>query len=361
MDFLVDRADLRRCKFVSAPGPDDIELQPGQVLVEVAKFGFTSNNITYGAFGEAMNYWAFFPAPDGWGRIPVWGFGDVIRSNHDAIPERERIFGYLPMSTHLIVQPEKVTEAGFVDGSPHRSALPATYQQYTRVKGDPGYDEAYEDQQAIFRPLFMTSFLIDDFLAENDFFGASAVLLASASSKTALGVAFLLSRRQGARCEVIALTSPSNVEFCERLGYYDRVLTYEAVRSLPPDTPTVLVDMAGDGELLHAVHTQLGDSLQHSCIVGATHWEARSTEGDLPGPTPEFFFAPTRVEKRLHDWGSDELAKRYGEANGAFLPSVERWMKITYGRGPAAVEDTYRQMLEGQMKPEEGHILALGG
>ena len=177
--------------------------------------------------------------------------------------ERERIFGYLPMSTHLMVQPEKVTEAGFVDGSPHRSALPATYQQYTRVKGDPGYDEAYEDQQAIFRPLFMTSFLIDDFLAENDFFGASAVLLASASSKTALGVAFLLSRRQGARCEVIALTSPSNVEFCERLGYYDRVLTYEDVRSLPPDTPTVLVDMAGDGELLHAVHT-------HSAIPSST-------------------------------------------------------------------------------------------
>jgi hypothetical protein len=264
------------------------------------------------------------------------------------------------MSTHVLVQPEKVTEAGFVDGSPHRLALPATYQQYTRVEGDPGYDEAYEDQQAIFRPLFMTSFLIEDFLADNDFFGASAVLLASASSKTALGVAFLLSRPQGARCEVIALTSPSNVEFCERLGYYDRVLAYEDVRSLPRDTPTVLVDMAGDGELLHAVHTQLSDSLEHSCIVGATHWEARATERDLPGPTPEFFFAPTRLEKRLQDWGSDELAKRYGEAHGAFLPSVERWMKVTYGRGPTAVENTYRQMLEGQMKPEEGHILMLG-
>ena len=35
------------------------------------------------------------------------------------------------------------------------------------------------DYQALLRPLFMLSFLVDDFLAENEFFGAKSVLLSS--------------------------------------------------------------------------------------------------------------------------------------------------------------------------------------
>ncbi|MDP3171152.1 MAG: DUF2855 family protein, partial [Polaromonas sp.] len=53
-------------------------LADGQVRIHVDSFALTSNNITYAAFGDAMNYWQFFPtAEDGWGIIPVWGFGTV--------------------------------------------------------------------------------------------------------------------------------------------------------------------------------------------------------------------------------------------------------------------------------------------
>ena len=48
------------------------------------------------------------------------------------------------------------------------------------------------DYQALLRPLFMLSFLVDDFLAENEFYGARRVMLSSASSKTAFGLAHLL-------------------------------------------------------------------------------------------------------------------------------------------------------------------------
>ena len=41
----------------------------------IVSFALTANNITYAAFGDAMNYWQFFPVPgdDGaaWGCIPV--------------------------------------------------------------------------------------------------------------------------------------------------------------------------------------------------------------------------------------------------------------------------------------------------
>ena len=43
---------------------------------------------------------AFFPAESGWGRVPVWGFADVVGSRHQALAEGVRVFGYLPMSTH---------------------------------------------------------------------------------------------------------------------------------------------------------------------------------------------------------------------------------------------------------------------
>ena len=74
--------------------------------------------------------------------------------------------------------------------------------------------------QALLRPLFVTSWLIDDFLDDNAFFGTTAkpgvpgvMLLSSASSKTAYGTAFALAQRQG--IEVVGLTSPGNLAFCE--------------------------------------------------------------------------------------------------------------------------------------------------
>ena len=38
-----------------------VPLAPGQVRLRVESFALTANNITYAAFGDAMNYWQFFP------------------------------------------------------------------------------------------------------------------------------------------------------------------------------------------------------------------------------------------------------------------------------------------------------------
>ena len=193
VDFLVRRDDLRQSKF--APATPAASLAPGQVLLRIDQFAFTSNNVTYGAFGDAMSYWNFFPAAVGWGRIPVWGFGSVIASQHEGVKTGERFYGYYPMSSHLVLEPARVTEAGFVDGAEHRKALHAVYNQYVNTATDPGYRADAEAQQMLLKPLFVTSFLIDDFLADNQFFGAKRVILSSASSKTAYGLAFCLARR----------------------------------------------------------------------------------------------------------------------------------------------------------------------
>jgi hypothetical protein len=361
LDFIVRRDDLRSCKLVSAPLPAASALQPGQVLMRIDKFALTSNNVTYAAFGEAMSYWNFFPAPEGWGRIPVWGFGDVIASAHDAARPGERYYGYFPMSTHLLVQPDRCSEAGFSDGAPQRKGLHSVYNQYLRTASDPGYDARREDEQMLLKPLFVTSFLIDDFLADNAFFGARAVLLSSASSKTAYGTAFQLSRRGklGERCEVIGLTSAGNVPFVERLGCYDRVLGYAQLDALPGDLAPVYVDMAGNAGLRSALHHRFGDSMKYSCAVGGTHWDALGGAGRLPGPRPTLFFAPAQIKKRTQDWGSGELQQRLAQAWLRFLAASGAWMRIVRARGPAAVERVYREVLEGSAKPDEGQVLTL--
>ncbi|HKP56729.1 MAG TPA: DUF2855 family protein, partial [Polyangiales bacterium] len=220
-DFLVRRDDLTAVRWDTAQTTADQPLDDGAVLLRVDRFSLTANNITYAMMGDAMQYWGFFPAPAGWGRIPVWGYANVVASRSPELREGERVYGYLPISAYLRVQPAAIGARGFTDASPHRSRLPATYQRYDRVK--PG-DAAEEDLRALLRPLFGTGYLIDAWLKEREQFGARQILLGSASSKTALATAFMLSRRPDRDFEIVALTSARNRAFCEKVGYYDRVI-----------------------------------------------------------------------------------------------------------------------------------------
>lgn len=125
------------------------------------------------------------------------GFGDVIASEHPEVALGERVFGFFPMSKHLVIQADRLNAGGFSDAAPHRSKHAPAYRQYSRVATDPQYDAEYEDETLLLRGLFMTSFLVDDFLADGDFFGARSFLISSASSKTAVALAALLSARGG--------------------------------------------------------------------------------------------------------------------------------------------------------------------
>lgn len=354
-DFLVSRKNLHEAKFVETP----LALRPGQALLKVDRFAFTANNVTYGAFGDMMMYWNFFPAPEGWGRVPVWGFGDVMESQADGVKPGERVYGYFPMSTHVLMDPARISPTGFSDSAAHRQKMAPVYNNYLRTAADPGYDKKREAEQALLRPLFITSFFIDDLLADNDFFGAREVVLSSASSKTSLGLAHLLHANRRGQVSVAGLTSKSNAAFVESTKYYDRVVTYDAIAQSPNDTKAVYVDMAGSGEVRAAVHRHWNDKLQYSCSVGATHWDQMAPGAKIPGPKPTLFFAPDQIKKRSQDWGPGGIERRMGEAWMSFIPTVDRWMKIVSGKGRADVERVYRDMVAGKVKPEEGHMLSL--
>ena len=98
----------------------------------------------------------------------------------------------------------------------------------------------------LLRPLFFTSFLIDDQLADDGLVARGPILISSASSKTAIAAAFMLAQRDGV--ELVGLTSPGNADFVTGLGIYDRTVGYDAIDSLEPG-PATFVDIAGDGEV----------------------------------------------------------------------------------------------------------------
>ncbi len=298
-----------------------------------------------------------FPAPEGFGNIPVWGFGDVIASTHPGVPVGERLFGYFPMATHLMIEAGDVSKRGLRDAAPHRQGVAPVYNAYARVGGDPAFAGRSGDHQALLRPLFMLSFLVDDYLAENALFGAKRVMLSSASSKTAIGLAHLLHARKQAA--VIGLTSASNLDFVRSLGCYDEVVSYDRIESMPASGPVALVDMAGNTDLRGKLHRYFGDGMKYSGRVGLTHQDSASTEAELPGAKPTWFFAPDQIRKRANEWGPGGVDKRFAPAFADFAATLDRWLNVVESRGPEAVQRVYRDTLRGRIPPDQGHMLSL--
>jgi len=354
VDFQVRRDDLRTTR-LSPVSPAQLEPEAGQALLRVDHFAFTANNITYAVAGDMLSYWNFFPAARGWGRIPVWGFADVVASRCDGVREGARLYGYYPMSTHLLVQPVHANESGFIDGAAHRAPMAGAYNQY-RATGAELATAGGEEAQMLLQPLFITAFLIDDYLAENRFFGARAVVLSSASSKTSFGLAHQLSQRGGV--QVIGLTSPRNTAFVSGLGCYGRTLPYGDLATLDPGERTIFVDMAGNGAVQSAVHHHFGANLVHSLSVGITHWQESKRETGLPGAEPSFFFAPNQLRKRFHDWGPEGFQQRIQSAFAAFRGLADRALRVVCGRR-GDVQRVYLEVLEGSAPPDEGYVLSL--
>src|SRR5579863_5276400 len=356
--FIVARNDFQECKFIETNLPDTDALPDEALLLKVDRFAFTANNITYATLGEQLKYWQLFPAPQGFGNIPVWGFGSVIASRHPGIAEGESLFGYFPMATHLVIEAADVSKRGLQDAAAHRQSVAPVYNAYTRISGDSAFAGREGDYQALLRPLFMLSFLVDDFLAEHDFFGVRSVLLSSASSKTAFGLAHLLhTQRKGLR--VIGLTSAANTGFVWSLGCYDEVVTYDRITSLPSDSPVAFVDMAGNSEISTKLHRHFGDRLKYSGRVGLTHRAATPDAPELPGAKPAWFFAPDQIRKRAKEWGPGGVETRLREAWSGFAPTLEKRLTVVEGRGPAAVKQVYLDTLNGRIPPEQGHMLSL--
>ncbi|WP_084418644.1 DUF2855 family protein [Henriciella litoralis] len=348
------KANIRDTKWVS----ENAEAGSGEVRLKLDAFALTANNVTYAAFGgEPMKYWDFFPASNpSYGRVPVWGFATVETSNVDGIEPGRRVYGYFPISSHLVVQPTRLSKTGFSDGAAHRQALAPVYNTYIFTDTDPIYVADREAEQMLFRPLYMTGWMIVDSLM-NGKTPPKTVIISSASSKTALATAHGL-HRQGVT--VIGLTSPANVDFVKGAGLYSDVKTYDEASSLSPEAPAAYVDFVGRPALTAAVHNACGDALKRSLVIGMTDWEAdRTPSGTLAGPQPEFFFVPTYAAERAKALGPEKLGAMTREAMVSFYPVSRNFVTPETVTGQAAIDAAWQASAAGEVAPDRGLICQL--
>jgi len=357
------KTDLNKTRIVSKHLGDDIG--ENEVLVKVEKFSFTANNVTYGVAGDAIGYWQFFPPKEDpnneWGCIPMWGFAEVLSSNNDDIKHGERIFGYFPPANNLTVSPIKISLQNFMDGKEHRKGLPAVYNNYVRLSGEENYDSSMDNIRALLFPLHITAFCLCDALEEQAYEGASQVIIVSASSKTAIGLAQGLVDKEDTP-KLIGLTSDKNTYFLENLGCYDEVISYKQLEKINNQNLSVMVDMSGNKEILTSIQESLGDNLVKCLTVGMTHWDKGMTAEDALSQAEldertEFFFAPAHIQKRNNDWGTEGYNKRTSTFMSKRAEQSREWMQIKEICGLDKFLKTYQEILSGDIKPNEGIIV----
>ncbi len=338
-------------------------LPPGAIEVAIDLFALTANNVTYaalgkpsGLFGNDTGYWDFFADCDAPGRLPVWGFGTIVRSANDALPVGEQLYGYWPMASHAALLPDRVTAFGFTEVTPRRQSLPALYNSYQRMAGLTDHRAEDHDWWPVYRPLYLTGWLIADQLEDNADYGAQQVVVAAASSKTALGFAHAL-RERADRPSLVALVSAASEDFVRNSGLYDSVVRYDAVDMIGR-LPSAYIDFAGNPAVTLAVHTCLGDALTLSLVVGKAHWDADAAGERPPGPRPSGFFAPSQMQKRAKDWGAEALRDRIGAAWGRFMPDAKALTSIDRRVGAEATLAAWREAVAGKADPRVGVVIA---
>jgi len=337
-----------------------VALAPGQARLQIERVALTANNISYAATGDLLQYWQFFPVDATWGSLPAWGFARVSESLCEDLQVGERIWGFLPVASELVVQPVKASAHGFTDGIARRTKLPMVYNEYMRCATDPMHRDGFEDVEALLRPLFSTGWLVDDYFFDNQFFGAEVAVISSASSKTAYSTAFQMHQRAGV--EVVGLTAPRNKAFVASLGCYHRVLGYDELDQLQAQRPSVYLDYAGDAALRQKVHEHLPE-LRHSSSIGASHIEKIGGSSGLPGPKPQFLFVPHQAAKRVGEWGLAGLMQRMAQdwqrLTARALDTAQPWIQVQHHEGGAATQAAYATVLAGQGDARLGHIVSM--
>ena len=341
------------------------DLNEGEIIVEIESFAFTSNNVTYGVAGEMMGYWKFFPStkdPENiWGCIPMWGFAKIKHSNNEELKTGERLFGYFPASNILVMKPIKISQKTFIDGQDHRKDLPPVYNNYIRLNNEDSYNKDNDNLRALLFPLHITSFCLCDYLQYEDYLGAEQIIIVSASSKTAIGLAQGLHREKG-RPEIVGLTSKRNLDFVKDLNSYDHVITYDELDNINIDSPAVMVDMAGNREILGKLHSSLGNKMIKCITVGMTHWDNETTADDTMGQLmnrerTEFFFAPDHIQKRISDWGTEGYNQKTSSFMDTRAEQSKSWMNIKEVSGLDNFLSTYDNVIQGDINPNEGIIV----
>ncbi|KAF9528364.1 hypothetical protein CPB83DRAFT_813960 [Crepidotus variabilis] len=381
------------------------------VLLRMDKFGFSANNITYQALGEHAHfrYFDFHQAPESanpqcsaktHGVTPVWGFGTVINSTHPKIKNGERVYGYLAPTRYLLlpVGPADVNKFAFYVPRLHLPADRRPYNQILRCESDPQYtpNPVVEDLTMLYRPLFWTSYWCEDWLHTSGYRGdASAIVISSASAKTAFCLAYLINKRleRGeikSGTKIIGLTSRRNLAFVKRLRFYHEVLDYDNFTSSPTfqaprNQRWIYVDVAGNDELNARINSYFASPYTHhlaACVqlgltnmlptskgVSSRDWSKNTFEiagsADKSEVTSSFwpkmeqFFMPEWLDVRKLQIPIYDIFQRQNQAWEELMVDCKDWVELTRVNGSENVKNAYLKLVKEGLGPDKGFIWSM--
>lgn len=352
--FQVNKQDVTEFRVVE--GIDE-SLSDTGIELEIERFAFTANNLTYFVVGDKLGYWQFFPPIKNedkkWGVIPVWGMAKVVKSNHLDVQAGERLFGYFPPADKLIMQNINTKEDTVIDMSEHRRPLPQGYNVYRRTQAMKGYNQNQDNFRMLLWPLYITSFCLWDLLAGDKGYDVEQIIILSASSKTSLGLAYALNTDDSAP-KVVGLTGDRNKEFVSSMDVYSNVFDYQSVQSVDNSKSSAVVDMSGNSSVLTELRKHLGNKLTHDIGVGLTHRAV-----DESSAQQNVFFAPEHIQKRMQEWGPKVFSKRSGDFIMRASVWSQSWLSITQKQGLEALQDNFQAVADGKIDANKGLIFCL--
>lgn len=299
-------------------------------ILAVERFALTANVLTYAATGNDYGYWSLYPAASGRGHVPVWGYATGTTPD-DGLSTS--VFGLLPMASHVALD-LRATRNGWRETSDTRALLNPVYNRYAHAEGT----IAQRNANMLFRPLLIAAFVLDQWLQEEARFGADAILVTSASSKTALGLAMLAQNHTS----VIGVTAPSRLDFVRDTEMFDTVLPYGG--AVTREGTVAIVDFAGDDRMLADMQRQLGNRCKRVVRIGRTHWSAPSCDAGR-------FFAPVHIERLVRAWGAEAFEERLSTTIDRFETLSAAWFTKRYLDGADAILKGYRELADGLIDP----------
>ncbi len=358
--FQINKTKYSSTQIVETQDQKDISLMSGEILLQIDRFAYTANNITYAVAGDLIGYWQFFPSiqddQNRYGITPVWGFADVIKSAHKDISIGERLYGYFPTATHLKIHADHLSSFTLQDVSQHRQSLPSGYNLYHRVQADPAYNPEFDNHYMLLQPLHLTGWCLWDYSKMNNWFGAEQIVILSASSKTSIGTALSILHDKSSP-KLIGITSDSNKTFVKKLDIYHDTLTYDEVHQIDASTRTLIIDMSGNIKVIDQLSDLLGTNLRHCIQVGLTHWEqaGRSPKTEHK----EFFFAPGHIQQRIKEWGFKEFTIRSETSVSKTTQQASKHLEIEELQSLTGLQKIYSQIVEGSISPQKGLVVTM--
>ena len=305
MQLDVDRSDLHHVRAVARP-PVAARCRPGPAAGRRLRDVGQQRHLR--RLRRPMRYWDCFPGPEedgvAWGRVPVWGFGDVVESTAPGVAEGTRVYGYFPLADELVVTPGRIDDQGFSDTTPSREAIPSVYARYAVTDADRVYrtrargpaDAAVAPVRHLVRGRRLPRRPRP--LRRRHGGGLQRLVQDGHRRRLPAGRAGRCRRR---RPDLARATPTSSGPSAATTGPHLR----RGRPTWPPDRPST--------STWPGARTSPTPSTPGSATTSATRWWWATPTGTtpppgtgrLPGPSPEFLFAPDQIAKRRADWGRD--------------------------------------------------------